>query len=78
MPRITAWGNSHGVRLPRELLEAADLAPQAEVRLTAEPGRIVIESLRRKPTLVELLAKVRPSDRFEEIDYGPPQGREAL
>lgn len=78
MSRITAWGNSHGVRIPREILERADIAPEAEVTITAEVGRIVIEPLRRKPTLDELLARMRPGDRHEEVDYGAPSGREVL
>ncbi len=78
MPRITAWGNSHGVRIPREVLDKAGIAPESEVTITAEAGRIVIEPARRKPTLDELLARVRPGDRHDEIDYGAPRGREVL
>lgn len=78
MSRITAWGNSHGVRIPREVLAQADIAPESEVTITAEAGRIVIELARRKPTLTELLAQIRPGDRFDEVDYGPPRGREVL
>ena len=48
MPRITAWGNSHGVRIPREVLDKAGIAPESEVTITAEAGRIVIEPARRK------------------------------
>ena len=78
MSRITAWGNSHGVRIPREVLAQADIAPESEVTITAEEGRIVIEPARRKPTLDELLARLRPSDRHDEVDYGAPRGREVL
>jgi antitoxin MazE len=38
--RIVAIGNSHGVRIPKPLLEQAGLA--GEVELHAEHGRIVI------------------------------------
>jgi antitoxin MazE len=38
--RIVQIGNSRGVRLPKVLLEQAQLAE--EVELDAEPGRIVI------------------------------------
>ena len=76
MSSITAWGNSHGVRIPREVLETADIAPESEVTISAEAGRIVIEPARRKPTLDELLARMRPGDRHEEVDYGAPRGRE--
>ena len=78
MSRITAWGNSHGVRIPREVLEKTDIAPESEVTIIAEAGRIVIEPARRKPTLDELLALMRPGDRHEEVDYGAPRGREVL
>ena len=39
--RIVRIGNSQGVRLPKLLLEQAGLG--LEVRIHAEPGRIVIE-----------------------------------
>ena len=38
--RIVQIGNSRGIRLPKVLLEEAQLAD--EVELEAEPGRIVI------------------------------------
>jgi antitoxin MazE len=78
MSRINTWGNSHGTRIPREVLAQADIAPESEVTITAEAGRIVIEPARRRPTLAEPLAKIRPGDRFDEVDYGAPRGREVL
>ena len=78
MSRISAWGNSHGVRLPREVLEASGIAADAEVTITAEPGRILIAPTRRKPTRDELLAQLKSGPPVCEIDYGPPVGREVL
>ena len=78
MSRISAWGNSHGVRLPRKILDAAGLAPDADVTISAEQGRIVIQLARRKPTLDELLARLPRGSKAEEVDYGPPRGREVL
>jgi antitoxin MazE len=43
--RIVQIGNSRGVRLPKVLLEQAQLAD--EVELDAEPGRIVIRRASR-------------------------------
>jgi antitoxin MazE len=40
--RIVQIGNSRGIRLPKVLLDEAQLAD--EVELEAEPGRIVIRS----------------------------------
>ena len=77
MARIAKWGNSHGVRLPREILTEAGIAADTEVALRAERGRIVISPMHHKPTLADLLAQIRPSDDFDEVDYGAPLGRES-
>ena len=46
--RIVQIGNSRGIRLPKVLLEEAQLAD--EVELQAEPGRIVIRQGKRPRT----------------------------
>lgn len=43
--KIVAIGNSHGVRIPKPLLEQAGLV--GDVELHAEDGRIVIAATRR-------------------------------
>ncbi|GMU70916.1 MAG: hypothetical protein AMXMBFR42_03830 [Burkholderiales bacterium] len=78
MTRISAWGNSHGVRLPRDVLEEAGIPPNADVTIRAESGRILIEPVKRKPTLDELLARIEPGAATREVDFGPPIGREVL
>lgn len=42
--RIVRIGNSRGVRLPKPLLDQAQLSD--EVELSAEPGRIVVRAAR--------------------------------
>jgi len=43
--RIVRIGNSRGIRIPKMLLDEAEL-PE-EVELTAEPGRLVVQAVRR-------------------------------
>ncbi|MCY3844508.1 MAG: AbrB/MazE/SpoVT family DNA-binding domain-containing protein [Acidobacteria bacterium] len=43
--RIVRIGNSGGIRIPKALLELADLSD--EVELHAEPGRLVVRAMRR-------------------------------
>jgi antitoxin MazE len=43
--RIVRIGNSRGIRIPRTLLDEADLPD--EVELTAQPGRLVVRAARR-------------------------------
>jgi antitoxin MazE len=46
--RIIRIGNSRGIRIPKTLLDEADLAE--EVELHAEPGRLVVQAVRRPRT----------------------------
>lgn len=43
--RIVRIGNSRGVRLPKVLIDQANLSEEVELR--AAPGRIVLEAVRR-------------------------------
>jgi len=43
--RIVQIGNSRGLRVPKPLLEQAQLPDEVEVR--AEPGRLVVTGVRR-------------------------------
>lgn len=43
--RIVKIGNSRGIRIPKTLLDEADL-PE-EVELHAQPGRLVVQAARR-------------------------------
>ena len=44
MTRIVRIGNSRGIRIPKVLLEQADLPEEVELR--AEPGRLVVTAAR--------------------------------
>lgn len=43
--RIIRIGNSRGIRVPRALLEQAELSD--EVELQAQPGRLIVRAARR-------------------------------
>jgi antitoxin MazE len=43
--RIVAIGNSHGIRIPKPLLEETGLSGEVEIR--AEDGALVIRSVKR-------------------------------
>lgn len=46
--RIVKIGNSRGIRVPKLLLDQAQLPDEVEVR--AEPGRLVVQATRRPRT----------------------------
>lgn len=73
---VRKWGNSAAVRIPAATLAAAGLKPDDPVEVREENGRIVIEKVRPKVNLRELIDGIRPENRHEETDWGPPVGRE--
>lgn len=68
--RIVRIGNSRGIRVPRALLEQANL--REEVELYAEPGRIVVRSVESpRAGWAEAAKAVR--ERAEDRLLDPPQ-----
>ena len=75
--RVTKWGNSQGLRLSQELLRSANLAVGDPVEISLEQDRIVIaRAPKPKLRLSDLLAGMPEDYRPEEVDFGPPVGRE--
>jgi antitoxin ChpS len=69
--------------IPKPMLDALDLAPNASVGLSIKAGRLVVDpKKRRRYWLEELLAQCKPSARRtrEDRDWleNPPTGRELI
>jgi antitoxin MazE len=76
--RIAKWGNSLGLRLPRDVAARAGLTEGARVDIEGFPdGRIVVTPSRRRFTLEELLAGMTP-DRKHPLEDDGPVGKELL
>ncbi len=74
---IKKWGNSAAVRIPASVLAASSIAVDQAVNVREEDGRIVIEPIKADPyELNALLDQLRPETFPEDLDFGPPQGRE--
>ena len=54
--RIVRIGNSRGIRVPKLLLEQADLPDEVELR--AEPGRLVVSAAKRTREGWEVAARL--------------------
>lgn len=75
--KVKKWGNSASVRIPAAVMTAAALDIDQTVDVREENGRVVIEPVRPPSyTLDELLAEMTPETFPDEIDFGPPVGRE--
>jgi antitoxin MazE len=74
--QIARWGNSLGLRVPKEVATRVGLKEGARVELTAEGDKIVISVARPVYTLDELLLDMTPEAMHEAFDWGADVGRE--
>ena len=75
--QVKKWGNSASVRIPASVMAATKLALDQVVDVREDGGRIIIEPV-RAPTydLDQLLEQMSVETFHDEIDFGPPLGRE--
>ena len=74
--RISRWGNSLALRLPRHLAEGARLVEGTTVTVEVEDGSLRITPSRKKFRLSDLLEGQTPGVREAEHDWGRPKGDE--
>jgi antitoxin MazE len=74
--QLVKWGNSQAVRIPKTILEQANLREGEELEIRVENGYIWLEPLSRQPTLEALVGKITPKNRHGEQDWGKPVGSE--
>lgn len=77
--KVQKWGNSQGVRIGKEVLAAASVDVGDEVEVLFRDGEIVISPLspiRRGMDLDELLSCMPDDYEPEQLEIGPPVGRE--
>ncbi|HET9293709.1 MAG TPA: AbrB/MazE/SpoVT family DNA-binding domain-containing protein [Gemmatimonadales bacterium] len=74
--RISKWGNSLAVRIPRGLTEEAGLSDGSDVEITLRDGRIVIAPVGPEYHLDELVEGITSENRPTETDWGRPAGNE--
>ena len=77
--KIQRWGNSQGLRVPKEVLAAANLEIGAVVDVRAVDGTLLVTPLRRvrgRLDLAELVAAIPPDATHAEVPWGEPEGDE--
>jgi antitoxin MazE len=76
--QLTRWGNSVAVRVPKRVLEDAQLAEGDAIELTVtKPGEISLRGAQKKLTLESLLAGVTEENLHKATEWGRPVGNEA-
>jgi len=77
--KVQKWGNSQGLRIPKQLLEDAHISVGDAVHLTTQDGIIVIAPVKKsrgKRSLQELVSRIPQDYQAGELDWGEPVGRE--
>lgn len=75
--QVKKWGNSASVRIPAAVMAAAALDIDQTVDVREENGRVVIEPIRSPAySLDALLVDMTPETFPDDVDFGPPVGRE--
>jgi antitoxin MazE len=75
---ISKWGNSLGVRVPKDVAAKLGLTEGSRVDISVEGDRLVISTRRPVFTLDELLVGMTPESMRDAFDWGPDVGREIV
>lgn len=76
--QVARWGNSLGLRIPKDIAARTGIREGACVDIEAEGDRIVITPARRRYVLSDLLKGITPEAMREAFDWGPDKGREIM
>ena len=74
--RISKWGNSLGLRLPKSVAREARLDEGDAVDVSVDNGAIVIRPRRPRYSLDELVGRINRQNRHGESDWGERLGHE--
>lgn len=74
--KINQWGNGLALRLNGDVAQMMGVEKDSAVKLTVEPGRLVVETVARRPTLDEMLKAFDPKLHGGEAMASEPVGRE--
>lgn len=83
MISIQKWGNSQGIRLPKQMLQDSGLKEGDFLRCSIQKGAIVLKPIRKKKAspkkyrLKDLLEQIPYSFKNKEVSWGKPKGKEA-
>ena len=80
---LQKWGNSHGIRVPKQLLNDLDIKVNDKLNIEVENDKMIIKKEKTHKTLKERLedfykkpiSKIKKIE-VEEIDTGSPIGDE--
>ena len=77
LAKVQRWGNSQGLRLPKHVLETADISVGDDVEVIPQEGQIIIKKVsKRKFDLMEMVSRMPRNYKAREESFGNPVGKE--
>ena len=73
--RVSVWGNSLGLRIPKAFAKEIGLKSGSKVRLEMEKGKIVVKPI-TKYSLKSIVDQITPENQSGEMDFGRHEGQE--
>ncbi|MCK6597763.1 MAG: AbrB/MazE/SpoVT family DNA-binding domain-containing protein [Bdellovibrionaceae bacterium] len=67
--KIQKWGNSLGVRIPKQVIEKLNLTENSEVEVSHKDGAIIIIPVKKKFSLENLLEQITKNNCYQEEDF---------
>ena len=75
---IRAWGNSQGIRIPKNILDQMQLSVSDTLEIEVENNTIVLRKQFKHKTFEERLAAYNGKISTCDYDWGEPKGKEML
>ncbi len=78
MKKVTVqkWGNSYGIRIPKQTLDALQLKDKSVLYMDQTKDGIVLNKPSKEAQLAELLEQMHSEELPELVDWGEPVGKE--
>ena len=75
---ISKWGNSQGIRIPKDLMKKLHAAIGTTVNAEFHDGKVIIEPvlIQKKYDIHDLVKKIQTKHKQKEIDWGKSEGNE--
>jgi len=76
---VAKWGNSHGLRLPKNIVQLAGLKAGDKVEITVRDQAVTMRPIKPRARLDDLLSRFEPKKhRRKALLDDAPKGRESF
>lgn len=75
---VRPWGNSQGIRIPKNILEKLGISTSDSLQLSVENDAIVLRKAFKHKSFEERVAEYNGEISICDFDWGEPVGKELL